>query len=112
MSRDEANRKRDDVLFLHSPTKSGDGYRVIRAREGKVDLGEVRSLKDGEPIRGELVKLTQRQEHERLFDVEVLEPKEEAPGENRDGPAQVSSDAYRHGWDQVFGHPRRKALLN
>jgi hypothetical protein len=104
-----------DVLFVHSPVPKGDGYRVVRLREDRVEVGQMADVKEGEPIRGEVVKLKPRQESPRLFDVEVVVPREEpAAAQARSGPAQVASERYRRGWDDIFGaRGRRKAeLLN
>ena len=109
---DEPNNKQD-MVFVHSPSEHGDGYRVIRKRDDAIELGEIRSVQEGKPIHGELVKLTPRNEHERLFNVEVVVPKEaaqEAP--TKAGPAQVASDAYRRNWDAIFGEQPKSNLLN
>lgn len=34
-----------DLVVLHGPTKDGEGAEVIRLREGRLELGEVRPLK-------------------------------------------------------------------
>jgi len=106
-----------DVLFVHSPAPKGDGYRVVRLREDRVELGQMADVKEGEPIRGEVVKLKPREESPRLFDVEVVVPREELPAARTgSGPAQVASESYRKNWDDIFGaRGRRKAkaeLLN
>jgi hypothetical protein len=115
---DEPKGKPDDVLFVHSPCEQGDGFRVIRKRADTIEIGEIRTLKEGRPVHGEVVKLTQRAEHEQFFDVSVLLPAlpeggaaqgaqaaqaaQAAQGE-RSGPAQVATDAYRANWDTIFG---------
>ncbi|AKT41556.1 uncharacterized protein CMC5_057630 [Chondromyces crocatus] len=92
-----------DLLFVHSPSDDGQGLRVIRKREDRLELGEIRALQEGRPVHGEVVRLRQRDEHERLFDVEVMV---DAPGtQGRSGPAQVATDAYRSNWDAIFGRP-------
>ncbi len=73
-------------------------------------------MKDGQPITGELVKLSQRAEDPRMCDVEVLHKTEDkaatptvesAQAESRrltgGGPAQVATKAYRDQWTRVFG---------
>jgi hypothetical protein len=108
-------KKKEDVLFVHGPTKSGEGRHAIRAHDGKISLCEIRSLPEGEPIKGEVVKLRQRSEHPRLFDVDVLmagEPARPAPVE-RSGPAQIATDAYRDNWEAIFGgRTKKRPLLN
>lgn len=106
MSASEPPRPKDDVLFVHSPAAEGEGYRVIRKREDTIEVGEIRAVQEGRPIHGDLVKLKPRQEHERLFDVEVLASREEMQGKaalGHAGPAQVATASYRANWDSVFG---------
>src|SRR5262249_37998443 len=66
--------RKDDVVLLHSPAENGEGIRVIRRREDTIELGELRPMREGRPISGEVVRLTQRKEHTLLFDCEVLVP--------------------------------------
>ena len=89
-----------DVVVLGGPTENGEGFHVLRKRDDHIELGECRPLKEGCPIQGEVVRLRQRSEHERLFDVEVVL---EAP--TRGGPAQVATASYRKNWDAIFGTP-------
>jgi hypothetical protein len=94
-----------DVVLVHSASDSGEGYRVLRLRESNVEVGEIRTLREGAPIHGEVVKLSPRKEHERLFDVEVVVPRAEpaALPDGRTGPAQVATQAYRANWELIFG---------
>jgi hypothetical protein len=109
--------KEQDVVMIHSPTDEGDGYNVLRLRQSAIEVGQIRSLREGAPVHGEVVKLAPRTEHERLFDVEVLVegPKKEASSEARarTGPAQVATDKYRANWDAIFGaRNRERGALN
>jgi hypothetical protein len=95
------NEKDADVVLLHSPTEDGGGVRVVRARQGQVEVGEVRPLTEGKPIAGEVVTLKPRPEAPRICDVSVQhETKKPA---RTDGPAQVATDAYRDNWEATFG---------
>lgn len=108
----DAPEKKRDLLFVHSPTPKGDGYRVIRAREDRVEFGEMSDVKEGEPLRGEVVRLKKRPEDERLFDVDVVVPREETARPHA-GPAKVATDAYRANWEAIFQSPPKKPeLLN
>ena len=110
----EAGGKKRDVLFVRGRSSKSGAYRVLRAREDRVELGEMSDLKEGEPIRGEVVKLKPREEHPQLFDVDVVVPREEGTAGERSGPAQVASEAYRRNFDAIFGpkRRRRRELLN
>jgi hypothetical protein len=94
--------KKDDVLFVHTPLPGGDGYRVLRKRDETLQLGEIRTMKEGRPIHGEVVKLKPREGEERLFDVEVLAEAPSPPADGRKGPAQVATNAYRTNWESIF----------
>lgn len=99
---DEAGPKKRDVLFVHGPTEDGAGARVIRSREGAIEVGELRAVKEGAPLMGgDVVKLEPRPESPRLFNVDVQYRVESTPGHA--GPARVSSAVYRRNWDAVFG---------
>jgi len=95
-----------DVVILGGPTNDGEGVRVMRVRDESVGLGEVRPMKDGVPIAGEVVKLRPRETAPAVCDVEVLHPAP-APARTGSGPAKVASDAYRDNWDRVFRAPDR-----
>lgn len=92
--------KKEDVVLMHSRTDDGEGVRVLRARDGKLETGEVRALKEGVPVSGEVVTLTQRKEHPALWDVDVH--CRTKPTRSHAGPARVSSRAYRDNWDVIF----------
>ncbi len=122
----------NDVLFLHSPTEDGGGIRVIRSTPNKLEVGEVRPLREGQPLTGgEVVALEPRAFDQdgtpRICEVKVLyeggprsAPRAAAAapggaverpptGAARSGPAQVTTNAYRQSWDTIFG---RKSALN
>jgi len=104
--------KKTDVLLLHSRTEDGEGVRVIRARNDTIETGELRAMKEGRPISGEVVKLTPREKQPGVCDVEVLaEVSPKAPGEHA-GPARVATTAYRESWDRIFGANEPDASLN
>src|SRR6476659_3575491 len=107
-----------DVALLYAPTDDGKGARVIRSREGQLETGEIRPMREGQPLnQGELIRLSPRAEAPCVCDVEVLHarPAEAQPAEtpaaepSRAGPAQVASDDYRMNWDRIFGAPTRRA---
>jgi hypothetical protein len=96
-----------DVVLLGPPTTDGAGVHVIRAREERIEAGELRALEEGRPIRGEIVTLQPRQDNPRVCDVkDSYRPPAAIRGHK--GPANVTTDAYRDGWDEVFGKPTPK----
>jgi hypothetical protein len=92
-----------DVAILCGPTEDRQGQRLIRLREGELQAGEVRAVRQGAPLHGrELVRLSPREKTPQVCDVEVLHPAEAPPGD-RVGPAQVATDRYRDNWELIFG---------
>jgi hypothetical protein len=114
---EDAPAKKEDVVFVHGPAEGGEGLRVIRKRDEVIELGELRSVQEGKPLHGELVKLSPREDNKRLFDVEVVVPREETQSGHaalkaKSGPAQVASEAYREGWEAIFGAREEPGLPN
>jgi hypothetical protein len=106
-----------DVVLMHGPTLDGEGARVLRARPGRIDTGEVRPMREGRPVAagGEVVRLERRVDAPALFDVHVecVIPGVVAAGQTTradGGPPQVATPAYRENWELTFGS--RKNALN
>lgn len=98
----EAPSERKDVVIAAGPTADRKGAVVLRAREGRVELGEMRPLEEGKPIHGELVRLRARAP--RIFEVEETIPLGSGTLEAKAGrPAQVSNDRYRANWEAIYG---------
>ena len=82
---------------------------VLRAREGHLEAGEVRPIREGQPlIAGELVTLTPRAASPAICDVKVhcrapstASSSGPVDGEHK-GPALVNSPEYRDHWDGIF----------
>lgn len=97
-----------DVVVLGPPTADGGGVHVLRARDEKIETGELRALQEGRPITGEVVTLEPRKENPRVCDVRsTFSPpssvKGSAAAAPHKGPARVATQAYRDGWDEIFG---------
>jgi hypothetical protein len=103
--------KSTDIAILSGPTEDGQGARILRIREGELTAGEIRPVKEGEPItHSEVVRLRPSDAHPRICEVEVLhapppakEPKPELPRR-----ARVSTDSYRKNWDAIFDRQEKK----
>ena len=125
MSDDGPQRKQTDeafdVVWMRGPTEDGQGARVVRARPGRIDAGEVRPLRSGRPLMssGEVVRLEQRADAPALYDVHVecevrsatgeTQTRTAAPAAQGSGPPQVATRAYRENWELTFG-PRGESL--
>ncbi|HET8940263.1 MAG TPA: hypothetical protein VFN67_42775 [Polyangiales bacterium] len=112
-----------DIAILSGPTEDGQGARVVRIREGgDVSAGEIRPVRDGEPInQSELVRLHPLDAQKRVCAVEVLhapagsatdtksqgEQPEKSEAEPKRasgaGPVRVSNAKYRQNWSVIFG---------
>lgn len=104
-----ADKKPDDVAVVLGPDGSGDGMRVLRvkgdpAHPDFIASGIVRPLVPGQAVTGDLVSLSRRGASP-LYDIETVAPsplKAEPVTTGHAGPARVSSEAYREGWDRIF----------
>jgi len=110
-SAESGSSSESDVALIHGRTSDGEGLRILRQREQRLELGEVRPLKEGRPIQGEVVSLKPRPNFPLLCDVSVQLPAREKPSdvprrERKSGPAQVATDTYRENWDAVFSRSR------
>jgi hypothetical protein len=112
-----APSSKTDVVLLGPPTADGAGVHVLRARDERLEAGELRNLDEGRPITGEVVTLAPRKDNPRICDVKdsfaaparASLPVAEAKAK---GPAQVATQAYRDNWEEVFAHRPRNAGLN
>lgn len=95
-----------DQLLVCGPTAEQDGYHVLRKRNQHIEWGKLQPLREGRPISGEVIRLSQpgtgQAAHGPLFDVDVLLPPP-AHSTTHKGPARVTSMPYRSGWDAIFG---------
>jgi hypothetical protein len=97
-----------DVVMMHGATDDGGGTKVLRARPGRIEAGEVRPVAEGRPLApgGEVVRLERRPDTPALFDVHVeyeVPPSKPDGNPALKGPAQVATPAYRESWERTFG---------
>lgn len=111
-----------DVVLVHGVTEDKKGLRVLRAREQTIEAGEVRPLKEGQPITSDVVRLHARGGAPFVYDVETTyspshrstqedehrssgrsrHESESSPRPTHAGPAQVATQAYRENWDTIW----------
>lgn len=111
---------RDRALILGElPEQKGVAILRQRDESAPVEAGVLRTPREGEPITGELVSLTPTVEGSPVCDVKVhLDARtltgDPRPKDSHKGPPRVSSQAYRSGWDALFGgdKPADERLLN
>ena len=104
-----------DLAFVFG--RSPDGTHILRRRSetAPIEAGVLRPLREGKPIDGEVVTLTPRGDAPMLFDVksELPDPHpERVPRPTNEGPVQVATDAYRKGWDAMWGRRHRNTDIN
>ena len=101
-----------DVVLLCSPTEDGEGVNALRARQNRLEVAEIRPLKEGQPVvAGEVAQLKPREDMPLLFDVDVSYRAPTPPiRSDHAGPARIASRSYRKNWDRVFGPPRARRL--
>lgn len=100
-----------DIVLIGPPTADGAGVHVLRAREERIETGELRGIQEGRPITGEIVTLQPRQDNPRICDVKqsYAPPATAYLPLGHKGPANVSTEAYREGWDEIFGAKPKKS---
>lgn len=89
-----------DVVIAGPTTQSGQAC-VRHKSDHTVELGEMRPVAEGRPLFGELVRISgdgPAYDVESVYDTASGES--EASGK---GPAKVTTEAYRRGWDAIFG---------
>lgn len=90
-----------DFAIVGGPTEDGQGAHMLRIREGAISAGEIRPVREGEPItHKELVRLHPLDEEKRICRVETLHEPAEPPSASR--PARVSNERYRKNWERIF----------
>jgi hypothetical protein len=102
-----------DVALVFGRDQHGTHILRRRSEESPIEAGLLRPLREGKPIDGEVVTLAARSDMPMLFDVKSELPDPHADVRSTiEGPAQVANDAYRKGWDAVWGRRRRTESLN
>lgn len=94
---------KDDVVLVHGRSEDGKTLAVLRKRGEEFSAGLLTAAEEGKPLTGDLLRLKPRDDAPFLADVEVLHEHRAETSADRGGPAQVSSPAYREGWNSIFG---------
>jgi hypothetical protein len=91
--KDETTKK--DIMMEAGVDADGDRIGLRIKPDGTTMYQKVLPIEDGKPLRGEPVVLRGSGP---IYDVEEFGG---TPGKSK-GPAKVSTNAYRNGWDNVF----------
>ena len=116
MGKKEEQQNRD-LMILHSVTKDGKAIQAVRSRPGRLDMAELRPLKDGQDVSHcEVITLKPHKDMPIVCDVDVLyspdKKESDQPSSNHAGPPVVTTDAYRKNWNRVFSTSMRKKPKN
>jgi hypothetical protein len=90
-----------DIALVHGRTEQCE-LLVLRARRGGLEHGVLRPLRAGQPITGEVVKLSPHEDFPLLCDVETQFDPAATPAVSHKGPARVTSDSYRRNWESIW----------
>ena len=104
-----------DLVFVQGQTEQG--LAIVRLKTDApgsptLEVAELRPIREGQPIHGEVLKLLPRPEDPRLFEAEVVVPSHSTaaaasatptPALPHKGPARVTTEAFRANWDGIFG---------
>lgn len=96
---------RDRVVIAGVDTRRKEVH-VLRSVDGGIEESVLRPVEDGQTLSGDLVRLHPLKEFPLLADLETLlrHPNHaERPESGRKGPAMVATEAYRTGWEAIFG---------
>ena len=93
----------DEITLLSDPGPTGRRIYARHCADHKVIVGECWPCKEGQPLNGTPVVALKRK-GDGVYDVvgEYGADPNHCSGE-AGGPALVASDAYRDGWDRIFG---------
>ena len=92
------------VILGKLPEQKGVAILRQRSDDAPIEAGVLRTVRDGEPIVGELVSLTRTAEDSPVCDVKVhVDARTPAPEGRHKGPPRITNEAFRSGWDALFG---------
>jgi hypothetical protein len=99
-----ATRPLGDVAAVCGKDERGVHILRRRSEDGPIEAGIVQPLVEGKPLTGEVISLRRREDVPFLFDVttEISTEPETEPA-STGGPARVSTDSYRRGWEAIWG---------
>lgn len=105
------NTKESKSLATIVGQHADGGVDILRTTESGLLLEKIVRVKEGQSLSSdaELINLKQIGE-QNLFQVDTLYKGENAA--DRSGPAQVSTKAYRDGYDRIFGNSKGSDALN
>lgn len=84
----------EDVLTA-GPVQEDGTQPYIRLTNNHIETGTLTIMQDGQAAPPDATLVSLKRRDDGRYDVQEL---------HRTGPAKVSSDAFRSGWDRIFGN--------
>lgn len=102
---DESPKKpceRGDELCV-GPSVGGDAHLFVRhTADHRHVPGIMRPVREGEPLTSDVLHVTPKDPKNGVYHVEEIQVPS-TPSMSSGRPAKVTSDAFRTGWDGIFG---------
>lgn len=103
MSNKDKPNEDGDLALVGPPDEEGVRPVLRRHSNDSWSGGRIIPLKEGKPILGELVTLTEREGGGFTMKPMLNNDEPVKVETTKDGPAMVNSQVFRNGWDNIFG---------
>lgn len=109
-----SSKRSKDLILIHGVNEKRGELHVLRHRGDKIEPGVVKPIEEGKPIFGDLVRLKPKPEFPLICEVEEILRYEDHDRESghHSGPPRVTTEAFRRGWDAIFGKSESDELTN
>ena len=95
-----------DVVMIARVDSTRNEIHVIKPVADGIEKAVLRPVEEGVPLMGDLVRLHPNPDFPMLAEIETVMRHPDGKSRARrssDGPPMVASEAYRRGWDAIFG---------
>ncbi len=95
-----------DLVLISGVDPDRKEVHVLKPVQEGVEAAVLRPVEEGKPIQGDLVRLRPREDVPVVAELETLMRHPDHPDDPRrrhKGPPMVASEAYRQGWEMIFG---------
>lgn len=109
---DKSDKHNKEYVIAGPPLSNGNNVAIYHHSDHSVSFGEIGVPADGKSLSDDTI-LVQNRQGTPFYDVvgSVGEMKHSSTDEcSKSGPAMVTSDKYRAGWDQIFGKKQNVGL--
>lgn len=94
-----------DLVLISRVDRTRNEIHVLKPVPDGIEEAVLRVVEEGTPLNGDLVRLHPHGGSPLLAELEVVMRHPDRPrgGRAHEGPPMVASEAYRRGWDSIFG---------